>query len=885
MKFLRSLIFLLLAVPAVVLAGNERMFRIAADQFQEGALLKKDSKIAIVHEGFKSISEIPQLPLHAHTFYLRHKKSSKEFYWYKGQVEDENFANLHAFSMQENLLKPEELVYTRFYGSRNSSAFQDETDIYFDKEFIYSSRVSTLYFMKDGRWKEIKETNRPGAIIIDTSVANLQFTSLTKRMSRPVSKIYPVKPGLYAFDFSAPDFLPYVDFVYVKNSEFVTFVPQMVPLDTESVVPVKTDVTGEAIDKAQSLEEVEGLYDKFHSDINLTLSMLDTSEFDKKYPKMKTSFDVFELNIPEDMPEYRQYVEQYNKRRAETKKIWQAYKLGVAGILETKLLYRLDSLQQKPLSGTMVPEKIEPIFENAPDSKNKRISAIRLTFGKEYGRFDVSWVGNASGVVPDTLYAILDAASSVTAHLTLEKNRPVWIYKDGTLTGRHHYRYIRLELIIDEETYACRGEFKLPSYIAEQPEVQEWVGKFVRPVAAPVAVATAKVVEPAAPDTVAADTAAIQDLGSATANSVAADRVSAVDSVAMDSSAAVGADSVSADTANLDSAKAAVADTIANDSASADSLVADTIAIDSASADSLVADSAALQTAADSVVADTVIADSSALQGADSAAVETAPADSSGSAGPVVAESVEKENVAPMDSSLGRIRKDAAYGTVALIDSGSFSYKGKVVSMSPFAIHTTEVTQQFYQEVMDRRNKIDRRKDRSVFVDPQKPVHNISWNDAREFCLAIGGDLPTEAQWEFAGRAGNNEGALWNLDEKPDPGVYAVYQENSYKQMKGAPDYGPQAVGSKKPNEWGLYDMSGNVAEWTKDKYFVFSLIVEPSNPTGAWMGSDKVYKGGSWKDQEKRLYLTSRENEDPRYWSNSIGFRCAFPRSTFEAK
>ncbi len=230
-----------------------------------------------------------------------------------------------------------------------------------------------------------------------------------------------------------------------------------------------------------------------------------------------------------------------------------------------------------------------------------------------------------------------------------------------------------------------------------------------------------------------------------------------------------------------------------------------------------------------------------------------------------------------------RIVRDREHGTVALLDSGKFRYYGRVVSMSPFAIQTTEVTQQFFRDIMDRTDSTKRIKDRSHFQDPNKPVHNINWDDARAFCQMIGGDLPTEAQWEFAGRADNNEGSLWNLDEDPDPTQYAVFRDNSYKLGKKNPGYGPQQVALRKPNAWSIYDMSGNVAEWTRDSYFMFSFWVESSNPTGAAMGLHKVYKGGSWKDKEARLNLTESDDEDPRYWSDAIGFRCAFPISVFE--
>lgn len=834
--YLKTWLLFLLFVPVALFAGNDKLFEISPKQYKEGALLEKSAKLAIVNEGLNSVSELPELPLRAHTFYLRHKRGPKEFFWYVGRLDDEKYDKLHAFSMKENHLKPADVIYTRFYGSQKFKAFQDEADIYFDKEYVYSTRIATLYFMKNGRWEMLKETDRPSVISIDTSMTDLQVTSLTKRLNRKVDKIYPVKPGLYAFDFTAPGYLPYVDVINVPKAEIVSLNPQMVALDIDSVISVKTDLTLDAVDKAESLEEVEVLYDRFASEVMPVLALVDTNAFEKKYPELKTALS---LDVPEELPEYKAYVEWYNNRRAESRNLWRANKLGMVGVLDENLRNKLDSLQRQPLSGTMVPEKIEPIFEAVPGSEEKRISAMRLTFGKEFDRFDVVWVGNAEGVVPDTLYSILDVASSVAAHMTLESNKPVWIYEDGKLVGRHHYRYTKLNLIIDDETYVCSGKFILPSYIADQPEVQEWVSK--RPVGSdrPVVIDSVQ--------TLAADSA---------------------QPVVADSAQPVVVDTIQP--AVVDTVQPAVVDTI-------QPIVVDSAKLASSSVDSV-------ETAVDTASAEIAVTDVATTE--DSAAQpEILPVAQPETPSEVAYEDDEDE-VEPQFGAkpLPRILKDVARGTVALIDSGSFRYKGKVVSLSPFAIHTTEVTQQFYQEVMDR-SKENRRKDRSSFVDPQKPVHNISWYDAQKFCQAIGGDLPSEAQWEFAGRADNNEGALWNLDENPDAGVYAVYRENSYKQLKGTPGYGPQVVASKKPNEWGIYDMSGNVAEWTKDRYFMFSLYVEPSNPSGAWMGSHKVYKGGSWKDREKYLNLTARDDEDPRYWSDGIGFRCAFPRSVFEEK
>lgn len=220
-----------------------------------------------------------------------------------------------------------------------------------------------------------------------------------------------------------------------------------------------------------------------------------------------------------------------------------------------------------------------------------------------------------------------------------------------------------------------------------------------------------------------------------------------------------------------------------------------------------------------------------------------------------------------------------------MVDSGSFRYKGRVVGMSPFAIHVTEVTQKFFATTMARRDSAQRVEDRSKFKGDERPVHNVTWTVAKEFCEQLGGDLPSEAQWEFAGRADNNEGALWVLDDVPDPSNYAVYRDNSYKLGKESEAYGPQPVGKRKPNAWGIYDMSGNVAEWTRDKHFPIAFWMEKSNPSGSMFGYLKVFKGGSWKDSEKDINLVESDDEDPRYWSDRIGFRCVFPQDVIKKK
>jgi formylglycine-generating enzyme required for sulfatase activity len=153
----------------------------------------------------------------------------------------------------------------------------------------------------------------------------------------------------------------------------------------------------------------------------------------------------------------------------------------------------------------------------------------------------------------------------------------------------------------------------------------------------------------------------------------------------------------------------------------------------------------------------------------------------------------------------------------------------------PFYIGKFEVTQRQWQTVMGRNP--------SKFTNPglDAPVEQVSWDDYQEFIKALnarvpggGFRLPTEAEWEYACRAGSSNAfaGTGKLDEM------GWYEGNDNKTT--------YPVGQKKPNDWGLYDMHGNVWEWCQDWYGDYASDAV-TNPGGATSGLLRVYRGGSW--------------------------------------
>lgn len=213
------------------------------------------------------------------------------------------------------------------------------------------------------------------------------------------------------------------------------------------------------------------------------------------------------------------------------------------------------------------------------------------------------------------------------------------------------------------------------------------------------------------------------------------------------------------------------------------------------------------------------------------------------------------------------------------------------VKVSPFLMDKYEVTQEMFA-------KVQLPNPSHWNEQPKKPVERVRWRDAKQYCnerslleglkpcydektpdwdcdyTANGYRLPTEAEWEYACKAGT-EGD-YDFGQADKLRQFAWLAENANEQT--------HAVGQKKPNRWGIYDLYGNVSEWCEDvyspNYYKESQGMDPVGPVSPGKDVKRVMRGGSWKSSPDMCRASFRQGQktgdtDACFYTDYCGFRC----------
>ncbi len=212
------------------------------------------------------------------------------------------------------------------------------------------------------------------------------------------------------------------------------------------------------------------------------------------------------------------------------------------------------------------------------------------------------------------------------------------------------------------------------------------------------------------------------------------------------------------------------------------------------------------------------------------------------------------------------------------------------VCVSSFKMDTKEVSQVAFQSVMGNNP--------SHFPGGNLPVDSVAWMEAKEYCKRSGKRLPTEAEWEYAARAGTQTNFYWGDDYDATKANYCDGSCELNVRVADASDgfKNTAPVGSFPPNPFGLYDMAGNVSEWVFDSHDPSYYIISPKDNPPGWVppqtekvqlgpeqdflaersASRKIVRGGAWESHPSAGWSANRKVLYPGYRIEGVGFRCA---------
>ena len=247
------------------------------------------------------------------------------------------------------------------------------------------------------------------------------------------------------------------------------------------------------------------------------------------------------------------------------------------------------------------------------------------------------------------------------------------------------------------------------------------------------------------------------------------------------------------------------------------------------------------------------------------------------------------KNAAAAAAIIAAIAAECAFAELAAIPAGSFNRGSadgrpdeapvRTIRMSGFAMMAREVTEGEYRACVDAGRCAPAHYDdgrcliwsgrgfRRVTVPPHLrgddfPVVCVTWQEARGYCASVGMRLPTEAQWEYAALGGSSSARYSWGNAAPDKSRCALSA--------------PRAAGSFAPNGYGLYDMTGNVWEWTADFYVAdYYEHADAADPKGPDAGYYRVIRGGGWYSGQNELRVRNRHWFSASSAEASVGFRC----------